>query len=218
MILRILTYILLLSISFSCKKSDPVIELTDLDKKNQASLSQINSAWNISFPSTDPEVSTELNKWKEFQNFIREVKQKPNSSLNAYRIKITNLSNRADSLYLNTPKKFDLPQVRSRLVAMHTQLQALDTYFSLDIIPLDKVSPLFLSLNKELNAFYTQCNEIIIKSKIPTEIGEKEMIKALDTTRSAKTLNFDEMENKEKEDEKKKEIPPPPIDMFNRRK
>ena len=52
------------------------------------------------------------------------------------------------------------------------------------------------AINKEISAFYAQCEEIVIKKSIPLELGEKEMISALDTTRNAKNVNFDELEQK----------------------
>ena len=70
------------------------------------------------------------------------------------------------------PAKFNEPQVRSRIIAMQTKLQALDTYFSLDIVPQDKVERLIKELNQEIMAFYSQCEELIIKNKIPVEDGK----------------------------------------------
>ena len=83
---------------------------------------------------------------------------------------------------------------------MQTKLQALDTYFSLDIVPQDKVERLIRELNQEIMAFYSQCEELIIKNKIPVEDGEKELINALDTTRHAKNMDFDEFERKQIQD------------------
>jgi hypothetical protein len=90
-----------------------------------------------------------------------------------------------------------VPQVRSRIVALQTKILALDTYFSLDVVPHEKVQSLIASINKELNAFYMQCEEIVIKNRIPTEIGEPKIISITDTTRNAKAINFDDLQQKE---------------------
>ena len=63
--------------------------------------------------------------------------------------------------------------------------------------PHDKVQNLIAAINKELNAFYMQCEEIVIKNRIPTEIGEPKIISISDTTRNAKVINFDDLEQKE---------------------
>ena len=189
---------------FSCKKEETdVLVVQKMEQKNKLAFNDINQAWNIVVPSSSPEVQSYLAKWKKWQNFVADLKQKPKTSISAFKIKVTKLANQADSLYLEVPTRFNKPQVKSRLMALHTKLQSLDTYFSLDVVPIEKIRPIILDINKELNAFYMQCEELIIKEKIPTEIGEKEMIKALDTTRNAKKMDFDTQEKEELEKEKK---------------
>ena len=53
-------------------------------------------------------------------------------------------------------------------------------------------------INEEISGLYNQWNEIVIKKAIPKEIGEELMLQALDTTRNAKKIDFDELERKEK--------------------
>jgi hypothetical protein len=195
---KIIFSLLLAFTLFSCKKEEQdVMLIQKMEQKNKLAFDDINKAWEITVPPSSPEVQSVLANWKNWQSFVSALKQKPKTSISAFKLKVTNLSNQADSLYLQVPQRFSEPQVKSRLVALHTKLQSLDTYFSLDIVPLNKIKPIIVDINKELNAFYMQCEELIIKSKIPTEIGEKEMIKALDTTRNAKKMNFDEEEEKQ---------------------
>lgn len=165
---------------------------------------KINKSWNIIIPAQSPEVQLEISKWKEWQSFEQDLKQKPKASISAFKLKVESLAKKSDSLHLSVPYQFNKPQVRSRIIAMQTKIQALDTYFSLDIVPQDKVEPLIREINKELIAFYNQCNEIVIKNRIPFEVGEKEMISALDTTRNAKTMDFDELEKIEVQEKDKK--------------
>lgn len=188
----------------SCKEEDNDKLMVEMEKKNALAFEKINKSWNIIIPAQSPEVQSEISKWKEWQSFEQDLKQKPKASISAFKLKVESLAKKSDSLHLSVPYQFNKPQVRSRIIAMQTKIQALDTYFSLDIVPQDKVEPLIREINKELIAFYNQCNEIVIKNRIPFEVGEKEMISALDTTRNAKTMDFDELEKIEVQEKDKK--------------
>lgn len=183
---------------FSCKDEEKQALLVEkMEKKNRESFDQINKAWLLNIPNASLEVSSVLNQWKDWKNFEQEIKQKPKSSISAFKQKVLNLVSKSDSLHLSVPQRFNEPQVRSRIVALQTKILALDTYFSLDIVPHDKVENLIKAINKEMTAFYMQCEEIVVKSRIPTEIGEPKIISVSDTTRNAKAINFDDLEQKE---------------------
>lgn len=185
-------------IFFSCNKNEEQALIVEkMEKKNRASFEQINKSWQLNIPITSPEVRGVLNQWQEWKNFEEELQQKPKSSINAFKHKVLNLVAKSTSLHENVPPRFNIPQVRSRIVALQTKILALDTYFSLDLVPHEKVQNLIAAINKELNAFYMQCEEIIIKNSIPTEIGEPKIISISDTTRNAKAINFDDLEQKE---------------------
>lgn len=183
---------------FSCKdENEQQLLIEKMEKKRLESFNQIDKAWVLNVPTSSPEVNMVLNSWKDWQSFEQEIKQKPKSTISAFKLKVLNLVSKSDSLHLNVPPRFNLPQVRSRIVALQTKILALDTYFSLDIVPEDKVQNLIAAINKEIIAFHMQCEEIIVKSNIPTEIGEPKIISISDTTRNAKAINFDELEQKE---------------------
>jgi hypothetical protein len=183
---------------FSCKQNEEQVLLVEkMEKKNRESFEQINKAWQLNIPVTSPEVRGVLNQWQDWKNFEEELQQKPKSSISAFKQKVLNLVTKSTTLHTNVPANFNVPQVRSRIVALQTKILALDTYFSLDVVPHEKVQNLIAAINKELNAFYMQCEEIVIKNRIPTEIGEPKIISISDTTRNAKVVNFDELEQKE---------------------
>lgn len=191
-------FVLIVFVFFACKQDVNQQQLMiEMEQKNALTFQQVNKAWTLAIPSASPNVQMELNKWKEWQSFEQELKQKPKATISAFKLKVQNLAKKSDSLHLSVPPLFNVPQVRSRLVVMQTKIEALDTYFSLDVLPKEKVQTLILAINKEINAFYAQCEEVVIKNNIPLEIGEKEMISALDTTRNAKNVDFDELEKQE---------------------
>lgn len=190
---------------FSCKNEDKQTLLVEkMEKKRLESFNQIDKAWTLNIPTASPEVNSVLSQWKDWKSFEQEIKEKPKSTISAFKQKVLNLVSKSDSLHLNVPSKFNQPQVRSRIVALQTKILALDTYFSLDIVPHEKVQDLIVAINKEMTAFYMQCEEIVVKSKIPTEIGEPKIISVSDTTRNAKAINFDDLEKKEIIDKDKK--------------
>ena len=105
-----------------------------MERKKRIGFAQVNKAWTLATPIASSTVQMELNKWKEWQSFEQELKQKPRATISAFKLKVQNLAKKSDALYLTVPVLFNTPQVRSRLVAMQTKIQALDTYFSLDVL------------------------------------------------------------------------------------
>ena len=160
--------------------------------RNEQVFKTISKEWNFVFPRTRPEIETKLKDWKQWNQFQNELEQKPKTSLLAFKMKIKNVAQRADSLYLSVPTEYNNPQVRSRLITLSTQLNSLNTYMNLQVIPEKKVTSLITTVNEEIKSVYIQIEEILIKEAIPTEIGEEEMIRALDTTRMASDNFFNE--------------------------
>lgn len=183
----------------SCQKDKEDKLLIENEKKTKLVVDQLSKVWSFHFPGVSQEVKNEINSWKEWQSFEQELKSKPQTSISAFKVKVSALVKKSDSLHLGLPQKFNQPQVRSRIVAMQTKIQWLETWFELDVIPHDKVVNLVKDINTEIVAFYTQCEELVVKSKIPKEIGEEEMLRALDTSRNAKHINIDDLELEESE-------------------
>ena len=165
---------------------------TKAEQKNIEIFEAISKKWKFNFPVSKPEIETVLNNWNEWDQFKKELEQKPKTTLLAFQMKIQNVAQKSDSLSLTVPLKFNTPQVRSRLVTLNTKINSLDTYLNLKEIPQEKVFTLINEINSELRGVYNQMEEIIIKQSIPKEIGEDDMIKALDTSRMANAKAFEE--------------------------
>ena len=161
-------------------------ESLKLAEKKEVVFKAISKKWNFVFPKARPEVQQVINDWNHWEQFKRELQEKPKTSLLAFQLKVKNVSKRADSLSITVPEGFDIPQVRSRLVTLNTKIKSLDTFIHLDDIPEKRVLTLLTEINEEIQGVYTQWDEIIIKKAIPKEVGEDDMIRALDTTRLAK--------------------------------
>lgn len=173
-------------IGVSCQDDDAKREtarLKNLQKTEQV-FETINKNWSFSEKPMNNETETWLNNWSEWSNFLTELKQKPKSSIGAFKKKAKTLSKKVRDLNNNIPIKFANPQVKSRIAILTTQIQSLDLYINLDDIPAEKVVALVPEINAALASLQLQFEEIVRKDKIPMEQGESDMIKMLDTTRA----------------------------------
>lgn len=189
----VIIIILLLLLLVSCQdtsKSD--VEAIRLQQQEKLVFNEISNNWNFTFPKAFSEVENMLDNWSQWHQFQNELKQKPQTSLSAFRMKVENVSNRSDSLYLSVPERFNNPQVRSRLITLDTQLDRLSLFMQLPTINQEKVIILIQVINEEINSVYKQLDEVVAKERIPVEIGEEVMIRALDTVRLATEKVFED--------------------------
>lgn len=178
------------------------LEAEKIAQKNEAVFKNISKMWQFNFPIPRPEVKTTLNAWNEWRQFEMELSQKPKTTLNAFKMKIKNVSFKADTLVISAPFEYKKPQVLSRLTTLNTKLKSLETFMNLEIIPEQKVAKLIPEINEEIRGLYNQWEEIIIKKAIPKEFGEEYMLQALDTTRNARPdLMKEKMEVSDKKTE-----------------
>ncbi|WP_052705281.1 hypothetical protein [Flavobacterium sp. 316] len=202
--MRYLVPIFFLFIGFtSCNDfSEQNEESIKINQKRDAVFKSISKKWLFVFPeNTNSEIKETISNWNEWQQFKRELEEKPKTSLLAFQMKVKNVSKKSDSLSLTVPENFNIPQVRSRLVTLNTKIKSLDTYIHLGEIPEKRILTLITEINEEIKGVYTQWDEVVIKKAIPKEIGEDDMIRALDTTRLANKKFQDEIienENKPK--------------------
>lgn len=154
-------------------------------RQNDSILKIISSNWKFSIPAPTPKVQQRISTWNEWTQFKSELMQKPTGGIAAYRQKTKNLVNKADQLRNNIPLMFDKPQVRSRLGVLITKTKQLYTFLNLQVIQDVKVLSLLGEITNETISVQNQLDEIIRISEIPKEMGEEEMLRALDTVRMA---------------------------------
>lgn len=170
---------------FSCNDDTTQESNEKIIAKNKQTFNLVSSIWNLKTPSLSPTAQSEVANWNAWQQFVIEINQKPKSNLTAFQLKTKNLSSKVDSLQQNIPAAFDKPQVKSRISALSTKVKLLDTFIHLTDVPQNKIKELIPEINEEIAALVGQWEEIIIKKRIPKEIGEEYMIQALDTARNA---------------------------------
>lgn len=154
-------------------------------QKRDSIFKTIDDQWVIQIPKVNQNVQSNLVNWKEWNDFEKEYRVKPVTSLSAFLKKAQRLSKLAADLQNNIPEVYNNPDVRSRIFLLNTNLNSLEMLLALDLIPAKEVKELFGKINKNYQSLANQFDEILIRKAIPMEVGEKEMIQSLDTIKRA---------------------------------
>lgn len=183
-----LLFILLLSLSvLSCEDEEKQRREENIraEKANDSLLSIIKGKWVFNLPELNTKTNEKVNSWNEWQQFKAELEQSPTGAISAYHQKTKSLVKAAENLKNNIPVFFDKPQVKSRIDVIITKTKSLYTYMSLTAIPDKKVTGLINEVTTETISLQNQLEELVRISEIPKEMGEEEMLRALDTVRRA---------------------------------
>jgi hypothetical protein len=170
----------------SCQE-DPKIRILEQEKeakKQEAIFNSINQGWRFNAQTVTQTAGSLTSNWAEWRMFLTELGQKPKSSIGAFKQKAKTLSKRALELNNNIPMAYNTPEVKSRIAAITTKINAVNLYINLQQIPDKKIVALIPSINIEVNALQFQLEEITRKSQIKMEDGESDMLQMLDTTRA----------------------------------
>lgn len=190
---KILAFFFLASFLFSCQNDNQkrVAENKKESKKRELIFENINKGWVFYDTPINTTSETSIASWNEFRLFLAELSQKPKKTIGAFQKKATEISKKAMNLKETVPYLFSKPQIKSRVSTLITKVRLMDLYIHLDNIPDKKVVQLISEINIELVSLQRQMDKMVEKSKIPTEIGEAEMLKMLDTTRAIPTTPID---------------------------
>ncbi|AWI25232.1 hypothetical protein [Flavobacterium pallidum] len=153
-------------------------------KKKEAVFNVIERSWNFNDQPLSQQTQVVVGNWQEWRLFLTELRQKPKSSIGAFKKKAQELSKRVMALNNNLPIKFAQPEIRSRIVALTTKIRSLDLYINLDDIPEQKVVMCISDINATLFSLKLQMDEVVSRDNVPLEKGESDMIRMLDTTRA----------------------------------
>jgi hypothetical protein len=170
----------------SCKNdTEKRLAETEKDaKKKELIFENINKGWVFNAkPINEPSKATTID-WNDWRLFLAELDQKPKKTIGAFQKKSAELSKKVMALNNFIPTEFNKPQIKARIAILITKIRMLDLYIHLKDIPDQKVIALIPEINTELASLQNQMDKIVIKSKIPLEEGESELLKMLDTTRA----------------------------------
>jgi hypothetical protein len=170
----------------SCKKDEAllIIEQQKEAQRQEVIFNTINKNWTFNaFPSNQSSQSLNQN-WAEWRVFLKELAEKPKTSIGAFQKKAKTLSNKALELNNNIPPTYNKPEIKSRISAVVTKINNLNLYINLKAIPEQKILKLIPEINQEVQSLQQQFAEIDTKNQIKMEDGEEDMIRMLDTTRA----------------------------------
>lgn len=153
-------------------------------KKKELIYTIIDKAWVFNTKPLNSTTQANTVFWKEWSSFLSEFDQKPKKTIGAFQKKTKELSKKVMILNNFIPVEFDKPQIKARIAILITKVRMLDQYIHLAAIPDQKIVALIPEINTELASLQNQMIKIVIKSKIPLEEGESELLKMLDTTRA----------------------------------
>ncbi|AEW86478.1 hypothetical protein [Flavobacterium columnare] len=169
--------LILLLLSCKNEEQDNSIEIQKSIKQKELVFNSLDKAWFFSERKLTPESEFIALNWNEWRLFINELKQKPKSSISAFKLKTKNLVQKVDLLPNTIPIKLQKPQINVRLSVIITKVKALNMFLNIDRIPEKRVIKLVSDLNLEVNAFNDQIEEIVRRNHIQMEEGEEDMIK-----------------------------------------
>ena len=183
---KILVFFAAFLLLFSCQDDDKdrAIAQVKQEKKKEEVFNTINKNWNFNGNPINASSQNLVQNWAEWRTFLKEIDQKPKSSVGAFQKKAKVLSKKAAELNNNLPSNYNKPEVRSRISALTVKINSLNLFINLQNIPQEKVIALIPEINQALQSLQLQFSEIDQKSQIKMEDGEAEMIKMLDTTRA----------------------------------
>ncbi|PXY41740.1 hypothetical protein DMB65_07295 [Flavobacterium cheongpyeongense] len=153
-------------------------------KRKEIIFNNINKEWSFIDEPINEISEKNVNDWKEWREFLKELGGKPRKTIGAFQKKSASIAKKAMALNDNIPSQFNQPQIRSRISILITKVKMMDLFIHLQKIPDEKVTFLIGEINKELVSLQRQMDKIVEKSKIPQEEGESDFLRMLDTARA----------------------------------
>lgn len=183
---KISLFLLLIFVLNSCQGEDEKrrAEYEKEAKKKEVIFNNINKGWNFIDEPINEVSEKNVAVWTEWRDFLKEIGEKPKKTIGAFQKKSAAIARKALLLNNNIPTQFNQPQIKSRISILITKIKMMDLFIHLNQIPDEKVIFLVGEVNKELVSLQRQMDKIVEKSKIPTEEGEADFLRMLDTTRA----------------------------------
>lgn len=185
--MRITQIIVFLVLFLTSCKEDKQALLEAQQRESQrveALVAELQAKWKFTLPDYTPEQQAFFQDWGQWFVLLSELKQTPQGSLKAFQDKASNLSLKVSDVTESIPVSLQRPELKSRFTVLRTKINALDLFVSLDQVPMEKVNICIVEINEQLVAIQAQVQEYILRTSIPMEEGERQMIERMrDTTR-----------------------------------
>lgn len=172
----------------SCHSDNQKLRLEAQKKEAQRKeviFNNINKGWDFQKAPINEVAENSLGFWSQWRTFMDELAQKPKSSISAFQKKSKALTQKALELKENLPVQYNNPSIKSRISILITNVSLLEMYLHLTQIPDKKVVKQIAEINLELIALQREMDKVDVKSKIPVETGESEMLQMIKDTARA---------------------------------
>jgi len=185
-------YILFLAVTavfaLGCTKGN-VPEQRTTSKISQDSLIRtIHQKWKFSVSVPNPAVSTKLNNWEEWRNYVNEMTISPSPSMSGFTFKSAAFVQKVNALRISIPEAYNRQETKARIALLETNVQNLDMLLELEPLNPKEITRLLAAIQKNTNSLINQFDEFEVKSRIPKEEGEDQLLQPVDTIKRA-TLN-----------------------------
>ncbi len=172
----------------SCKDEEKFEKEQEIKiaQHNDSVYAFLQNNWKFTVPEASPELKPLLEEWKAWQEFNQELQLKPVSTIGAFQKKADVLTQKLTSLsFQKFPDELNLPDVKARIALLQTSINNLHMFITVEPIDIERSKKDIKMVNNSLNLFFEQMEENLIKKKYPKEIGEDEMIEAMNSERRA---------------------------------
>lgn len=166
---------------FSCQDKEAIRKENALKaaQKTEETYNAISKSWRFYNTGFSPEALQATEDWMEWNSFITELQQKPQTDIGAFQKKTKKLVEKAEALSTTIPPVFNKIQIQSRIDVLITKFKMLNTYIHLDDIPVEKVLQMIDEINTDLASIVSRMETILEKSRILQEEGENEMLRMM---------------------------------------
>lgn len=166
---------------FSCQDKEAIRKENALKaaQKTEETYNAISKSWRFYNTGFSPEALQATEVWMEWNSFITELQQKPQTDIGAFQKKTKKLVEKAEALSTTIPPVFNKIQIQSRIDVLITKFKMLNTYIHLDDIPVEKVLQMIDEINTDLASIVSRMETILEKSRILQEEGENEMLRMM---------------------------------------
>lgn len=154
-------------------------------EKAKVIFAALEKGWKFQSQPINEVAEKSMGFWPQWRTFMDELAQKPKSSISAFQKKTRMLTKKAEELKNSIPGQYNNAAIRSRISIVITNVSLLDMYMHLTQIPDKKVVRQIGEINQELIALQRELDKIDMKSKIPIEQGEIEMLQMMKDTARA---------------------------------
>lgn len=174
--------------ALGCTKGTAPEQGTTTKISQDSLIRTIHQKWKFSISISNPAVSTKLNNWEEWRNYANEITISPSPSLSGFTFKSAAFVQKVSALRISIPEAYNKQETKARLALLETNVQNLDMLLELEPLNPKEITKLLAAIQKNTNSLINQFDEFEVKSKIPKEEGEDQLLQPVDTIKRA-TLN-----------------------------